>query len=105
MKNGLHRGTCLNVNIPAIPIDEIKGFRFCRQSLGNWIEEFDRRADPSGNEYFWLTGSFFNEEPNAQDTDEWVLKNNYISVVPVQIDMTCYASMDKLKKLFAKVKK
>jgi 5'-nucleotidase len=78
MENGLQSGTCLNVNIPSIPIDKIKGFNVCRQSLGNWIEEFDRRIDPSGNEYFWLTGTFFNEEPDAQDTDEWALKNKLI---------------------------
>ena len=101
MKNGLQSGVCLNVNIPSVHIDDVKGFRVCRQARGNWIEEFDRRIDPNGREYFWLTGDFFNEEPNAQDTDEWVLKNNYISIVPVQIDMTCYESMDKLKKMFS----
>lgn len=100
MKNGLQDGVCLNVNIPAIPIDDIKGVRICRQARGHWIEEFDRRIDVSGREYFWLTGDFLNEEPDAQDTDEWALKNNYISVVPVQIDMTCYKSMDKLNKMF-----
>ena len=101
MKNGLQRGTCLNVNIPKIPVEDIRGFRVCRQSLGYWIEEFDHRIDPIGREYYWLTGDFFNEEPDAQDTDEWALKHGYISVVPVQIDMTCYKSIDKLKKMFA----
>jgi len=101
LKNGLKRGTCLNVNIPKIHVDDIRGFRVCRQSFGYWIEEFDHRTDPFGREYYWLTGDFYNEEPDAQDTDEWALKNNYISVVPVQIDMTCYKSMDKLKKMFA----
>ena len=101
MKNGLKRGTCLNVNIPKIHVDDIRGFRVCRQSYGYWIEEFDHRIDPFGREYYWLTGDFYNEEPDAQDTDEWALKNNYISIVPVQIDMTCYKSIDKLKKLFA----
>ena len=100
MKNGLKRGTCLNVNIPKIHVDDIRGFRVCRQSFGYWIEEFDHRTDPFGREYYWLTGDFYNEEPDAKDTDEWALKNNYISVVPVQIDMTCYNSMDKLKKMF-----
>ena len=100
MKNGLKRGTCLNVNIPKIHIEDIRGFRVCRQSFGHWIEEFDYRIDPFGQEYYWLTGDFFNEEPDAQDTDEWALKNNYISIVPVQIDMTCYKSIDKLKKMF-----
>jgi len=100
MKNGLRQGVCLNVNIPKIPADNIKGFRVCRQGRGNWIEEFEHRIDPNNREYYWLTGSFFNEEPEAKDTDEWMLKNQYISVTPVQIDMTCYQSMNKLKKIF-----
>jgi len=103
IKNGLQRGTCLNVNIPKIPVDDIKGIRVCRQARGYWIEEFDRRIDPNDRVYYWLTGDFFNEEPDAKDTDEWALKNRYISVVPVQIDMTCYKSMVKLKKLFESV--
>ena len=100
LKNGLRRGTCLNVNIPKIPVDSIKGIRVCRQARGYWIEEFVHRIDPNKREYYWLTGDFFNEEPDSEDTDEWALKNNYISVVPVQIDMTCYQSMDKLKEMF-----
>ena len=99
LKNGLRRGVCLNVNIPKIHVDSIKGIRVCRQARGYWMEEFDRRVDPNHREYYWLTGDFFNEEPDAKDTDEWVLKNQYISVVPVQIDMTCYESMDRLKKI------
>jgi 5'-nucleotidase len=100
MNTGLNRGTCLNVNIPKIPAGDIKGFRVCRQTRGYWIEEFAHRIDPNNREYYWLTGDFFNEEPEGQDTDEWALKHGYISVVPVQIDMTCYKSMDKIKKLF-----
>ena len=99
LKNGLRRGVCLNVNIPKIPVDSIKGVRVCRQARGYWIEEFERRTDPNNREYYWLTGDYFNEEPDAGDTDEWALKNHYISVVPVQIDMTCYQSMDRLKKM------
>jgi len=101
LKNGLHRGTCLNVNIPKIPVKNIRGIRVCRQARGYWIEEFEHRIDPNHREYYWLTGDFFNEEPKANDTDEWTLEHHYISVVPVQIDMTCYKSMDKLKKMFA----
>jgi len=100
MKNGLRRGSCLNVNIPKIPVADIKGVRICRQARGYWVEEFERRIDPNHREYYWLTGHFFNEEPDANDTDEWALKHHYISVVPVQIDMTCYKSMDALKKKF-----
>ena len=98
LANGLRQGTCLNVNIPKIHPDDIKGFRVCRQARGYWIEEFQHRIDPNNREYYWLTGDFFNEEPNARDTDEWALKHNYISIVPVQIDMTCYQSMEQMKK-------
>ena len=97
MINGLRNGTCLNVNIPKINIDEIRGIRVGRQARGYWGEEFLHRIDPNNREYYWLTGDFFNEEPNAKDTDEWALKNNYISVVPVQIDMTCYNSIKSLR--------
>ena len=100
MKNGLRKGVCLNVNIPKISVDDIRGIRVCRQARGYWIEEFKHRIDPNNREYYWLTGDFFNEEPDAKDTDEWALKNNYISIVPVQIDMTCYKSMNCLKKVF-----
>ncbi len=95
--NGLREGTCLNINIPNVPVSEIKGTRVCRQARGYWQEEFEHRIDPNNREYYWLTGDFFNEEPQATDTDEWALKNNYISIVPVQIDLTCYKSMKKLK--------
>ncbi len=98
-ESGLNYGTCLNVNIPKIPVCDIAGIRVCRQARGYWQEEFEHRIDPNNREYYWLTGDFFNEEPEAKDTDEWALRNNYISVVPVQIDLTCYKSMDMLRKM------
>ncbi|MDR1666599.1 MAG: 5'/3'-nucleotidase SurE [Bacteroidales bacterium] len=98
--NGLQKGVCLNVNIPRIPVSEIKGIRVCRQTKGYWNEEFERHIDPANREYFWLTGNFVNEEPCAEDTDEWALSRGYIAIVPVQIDMTAYDSLPALKKLF-----
>ena len=94
---GLKAPLCLNVNVPALPADRIKGVRVCRQSRGFWREEFYRREDPHGREYYWLTGAFSNAEPEAQDTDEWALANGYVSVVPIQVDMTDYRRMDELK--------
>jgi 5'/3'-nucleotidase len=94
---GLEKGTCLNVNIPAIPYKELKGIKVCRQAKGYWKEEFDKRVDPHNVEYYWLTGSFFNQEEDAPDTDEYALKQGYVSIVPVDIDMTSYRSMAKLK--------
>lgn len=85
---------CLNVNIPAIPKDEIKGVRMCRQNKGYWQEEFERRTDPRGREYYWLKGVFLNQEEGAVDTDEYALDNGYVSIVPMQVDMTNYNQLD-----------
>lgn len=95
----LPRPLCLNVNIPDIPCNEIKGIRLSRQTRGYWREEFYQRTDPHGREYFWLTGAFSNAEPNAEDTDEWALANGYVSVVPVQVDLTAYSQMELLKRI------
>ena len=65
-----------------------------------WREEFYRHEDPRGREYFWLTGAFVNEEPDAEDTDEWALRNKYVSVVPVQTDLTDYRQMRNLGRIF-----
>jgi 5'-nucleotidase len=98
----LPAGVCLNVNIPAAKQNEIKGIKICRQSKGNWKEEFEKRKDPMGKTYYWLTGFFQNQEPDANDTDEWALANNYVSVVPVTVDMTAHWFLGELEKKFKK---
>lgn len=95
--NGLLRNTCLNVNIPYVSNELIAGIKLCRQNKGYWQEEFDKRTDPHGRNYYWLTGEFYNTEPGAQDTDEWALENNYVSVVPNHIDLTCYKTLEEMK--------
>ncbi len=91
---------CLNVNIPAVGAEEIRGIRTCRQNRGFWREEFFRREDPHGRAYFWLTGEFVNSEPEADDTDEWAIANKYVSVVPVQVDMTDYGQLERMNGIF-----
>lgn len=90
---------CLNVNIPVGRPESLRGVRICRQSRGYWREEFYRREDPRGRKYYWLTGEFCNDEPEAQDTDEWALAHGYVSVVPVQVDMTDHAQIKMLENL------
>jgi 5'-nucleotidase len=87
LKKGIPQGIALNVNIPAKSDVSIKGMRIARQTKGYWAEEFDQRQDPYGRRYFWLTGKFVNED-RGEDTDEWALKNNYVSIVPCQFDLT-----------------
>lgn len=99
---GLPGGVCLNVNFPRLSPGEINGIRICRQARGLWIEEFDKRTDPHRRDYYWLTGYFENYEPEAEDTDEWALKNQYVSVVPVRTDFSDLNAMDQLRSLYAK---
>lgn len=96
LENGLPEGVCLNVNIPAVYSDKIKGVKVCRQAKALWEEEMDERIDPRGGKYYWLTGVFKNMD-DGTDTDEWALENGYISIVPVQIDITGYNAMENLK--------
>ena len=98
LANPIPKGACLNVNIPKVKKDAIKGIRVCRQAHGNWNEEFDERINPLGKTYYWLTGNYVNNDPKT-DTDIWALDNNYISVVPVMFDLTSHDTIQELKSL------
>lgn len=87
---------CLNVNIPNVDLSLIKGLKVCRQAYAKYDEEFDERKDPAGRRYFWLTGEFKNFD-KGKDTDVWALENNYVSVVPVQFDLTNHTLLQNLK--------
>ncbi len=101
LERGLPDGICLNVNIPALSSEKIKGIRICSQANGYWKEEFEKRTDPTGSEYYWLTGFFHNREPEngGTGTDEWALKNGYVSVVPISTDLTAYGVLEQMKSL------
>jgi 5'-nucleotidase len=99
LKTKLDKHAVLNVNIPAVPADQIKGIKICKQAYAKYEEDFIERADPGGKRYYWLTGEFVNFD-KAKDTDVWALKNNYVSVVPVQFDLTNYVLKSKLEKLW-----
>ena len=89
LKEGLPNGVVLNVNIPNSSEKHIKGIKICRQAKANWVEEFDKRKTPQGRDYYWLTGKFVNLD-GGEDTDESALENGYVSVVPVQYDLTAH---------------
>ncbi|WP_317896693.1 5'/3'-nucleotidase SurE [Aurantibacillus circumpalustris] len=97
LKNKMPKGVCLNVNIPKLKEADFKGIKVVRQARANWVERFEERKDPYGREYYWLTGEFVNFEPESLDTDEWALKNGYISVVPTQADLTAHKYLTDLK--------
>ena len=99
LSNKLDKHLLLNVNIPAVPKELIKGIKVCKQAYAKYKEEFTERIDPHHKKYYWLTGEFINFDKD-KDSDVWALKNNYVSVVPVQFDLTNYT----LKKILEKKK-
>lgn len=96
LEKGLPQGASLNVNIPKIGEKEIKGIKICRQTKARWKENFDKRQTPNGQMYYWLRGEFINLD-QGKDSDIWALNNGYISVVPIQFDMTAYRSIGILE--------
>ncbi|TQI69722.1 5'-nucleotidase /3'-nucleotidase /exopolyphosphatase [Gramella sp. Hel_I_59] len=95
LKNGLPEGVVLNVNIPKLASGEIKGMKVCRQANAHWEEEFDKRRSPQGRDYYWLTGTFVNKD-EGKDTDEQALADGYVSIVPVQFDLTAHHFLKEL---------
>jgi 5'-nucleotidase len=95
LEKGLPEGVILNVNFPKLSKEDIKGIKICRQAKAMWQEEFDKRTNPQGKEYYWLTGKFINQDKGT-DTDEWALENGYISIVPVQFDLTAHHAIQQL---------
>jgi 5'-nucleotidase len=93
----LDKHTVLNVNIPSVPAELLKGFKICRQAYAKYEEDFIERNDPHGRHYYWLTGEFVNFD-KGKDTDVWALANNFVSIVPVQFDLTHYSLKEKLEK-------
>lgn len=99
LKNGLPFGVCLNVNFPKAENAPYAGLKVCRMAKGFWENEWSEGAHPRGTRHFWLTGTFINMEPEREDTDMRALEQGYVSVVPIQVDMTAYEAMSGLKAL------
>jgi 5'-nucleotidase len=93
---GLQTGTALNVNIPAIPPEQIKGVRFTRQGTARFQERFERRNDPRGNVYYWLSGETPVDDGNP-DADSIGLKNKMITITPIHHNLTCEKELERLK--------
>jgi 5'-nucleotidase len=95
LEKKLPKDVVLNVNFPKLKKEEIKGIKICRQAKAIWAEKFDKRKTPQGKDYYWLAGEFVNLD-KGEDTDEWALENGYISVVPVQFDLTAHHATQQL---------
>lgn len=93
-------GICLNVNIPMLPYSQIRGIKVCRQQRGLWIEDFKPFQAPDGRTLYNMGGAFHSHEPEAEDTDNWALDHGYVSVVPIQTDLTAYRILESTRKTF-----
>ena len=95
LKEGLPLGVCLNVNFPLVT--DYKGVRVCRMAKGTWGNEVAKCHHLRGYDYWWMVGNYTNDEPEAEDTDNWALTHGYVAITPTQIDVTAYSALDLIK--------
>ena len=96
LNEGMPKGIALNVNIPQKMDTPVKGIKVARQAEATWRETYEERTDPFGRTYYWMSGIFLDGDQRP-DTDENVMKENYVAVVPVQYDFTAGQWLNKLK--------
>ena len=95
LENGLPKGVCLNVNFPKT--ETFKGIKAARMARGTWTKEVFRCQHPRGYDYYWMTGEYVDDEPEAQDTDRWALDHGYVAITPTQVDVTNYEMIEQIK--------
>jgi len=96
LENGLPDGTLLNVNIPALPADQILGVKITRQGKGRYEEYFEKRVDPMNRNYYWLAGKKLQLDKES-DVDDVAVLERYVAITPIQFDLTDYKVLDQLK--------
>ena len=96
-KEGLPKGTLLNINVPDLPESEIKGIKVTRQSMTRWDDSYEERIDPYGRKYYWLQGTMQEEEGEDSSYDYFAVKEGYVSVTPVHFDLTDFGAFEKYK--------
>jgi len=95
LRHGLPMGVALNVNIPALPPEKVRGYRITRQSLSKLKERFEQREDPRGNHYYWLTGQATADD-TTEESDVAAVRQGYVSVTPLFYDLTAHSHMEVL---------
>lgn len=102
--NPIDKNTLLNINVPNVSENEIKGIRVAKQGMANFAEKFEKRVDPKCREYYWLTGSkAMIDEPD--DVDDILIKQNYITVTPLQFNLTDFSKLEMIQERISKLKK
>jgi len=97
LRSPLPPGVALNINVPAVPEDEIQGVRVVRQSRTPHWESFEKRVDPRERIYYWLTAEAVSKAGTDPDSDETALANRMITVTPIHHDLTRHDLLDRLR--------
>ncbi|MEO9257104.1 MAG: 5'/3'-nucleotidase SurE [Crocinitomicaceae bacterium] len=97
LANPFPENICLNVNIPRLSTDKIKGIKVCSQAKAFWEDQFEKRYDTNNKPYYWLAGEF-TSSIQEENTDIYALENGFASVVPIHYDMTAYHTLTSLNK-------
>ena len=95
LDDGLPKGVCLNVNFPVV--EKFKGVKVCRMAPGTWYDETERHHHARGYDYWWMVGKYRNDDPEAEDTDNWALTHGYVAITPTKIDVTSYEMIEQMK--------
>lgn len=104
LKKPLSPDLLLNVNIPAVPKEQIQGAMITKLGIRRYDDVFSRRTDPRGKTYYWLAGDIVDEDQD-EDTDVMALKHNKISITPIHYDLTSYQQINSLQRLLKPVLK
>lgn len=115
LNEGLPKDVCLNINFPllkkdseatecaegtdspAVSASRFKGIKVCRMAHGSWLNEVTKCHHPRGYDYYWMVGHYRNDEPEAEDTDNWALTHGYIAITPTHIDVTNHDALLNMK--------
>ncbi|MBL7998287.1 MAG: 5'/3'-nucleotidase SurE [Candidatus Kapabacteria bacterium] len=96
---GIPKNTLLNVNIPALPAEDIKGIKITQQGHGEWIDKYEERFDPMGKPYYWIRGEYRNLDGDNR-SDDVAVEQGYIAITPITFKLTDYDTMNKLREIF-----
>lgn len=92
----LPQGVAINVNVPALAPEQVKGYRLTRQSVKMMRETFEQREDPRGNVYYWLKGEA-SPSDTAHDVDVAAINEGYVSITPLYFDLTAHSQFTKVQ--------
>ncbi len=98
LEDGLPPNVLLNVNVPEGPLDAVAGMRATRQASARWEEQFEERLDPMDRPYYWLGGRFVDLD-DRPDTDLAALRDGFVSITPLQLDLTAHTHLDRISAL------